>query len=201
MFVKAVGKVCELARSQNLHQAKALDELQVALAMDGDAKAFALLYRRWHPRLLRHARSLAGHSEDARDIMQDAAMAIARNIHRLKNPESFGPWAYTIVRNRAANHIKRVQRDRSAIANMRTQAGTQSNQPPITERADQLRDLISTLPISDQEVLSAYYVDGMSVSEIASCLAIPSGTIKSRLYKARAHLKSAYANLKGNDYE
>lgn len=180
-----------------VHHTKALDDLQAMLAMQGDTKAFSLLYKRWHPRLLRHARSLTRHNEDAHDIMQDAAITIARNIHRLQAPENFGPWAYTIVRNRAANHIKRLQRERALKTAIHTQASLQSSQELHPERAETLRDLIETLSPNDREVLSAYYVDGMSVQEISGCLGLPAGTIKSRLYKARTHLKSAYETLKG----
>jgi len=184
-------------KQKTFRQGKALDDLQTMLAMQGDTKAFSLLYKRWHPRLLRHARSLARHTEDARDIMQDAAIAIARNIHRLETPENFGPWAYTIVRNRAANHIKRRQRERSLKTVIRTEANIQSPPTPPPERADTLRDLIETLRPNDREVLCSYYVDGMTVREISDCLGLPAGTVKSRLYKARTHLKSAYETLKG----
>lgn len=190
-----------MPRQQLSYQLHALDELQVALAMQGDRAAFSLLYRRWHPRLLRHARSLVRHPEDARDIMQEAGMAIAKNIHRLQEPEKFGPWAYTIVRNRCASHIKRLQKDRSLKNAIRTEIAIGIEQSPNDERTDHLRVLIQSLHPADQEVLSAYYVDGMSIDDIATCLAIPSGTVKSRLYTARAHLKHAYAAQQGAHHE
>jgi len=202
MLAKGVGKAHRVAgKKHTFHQTKALDDLQAMLAIQGDIKAFSLLYKRWHPRLLRHALSLAKHREDAHDIMQEAAIAIARNIHRLERPENFGPWAYTIVRNRAANHIKRLQRERTLKTAIRAEVNTQSPPASPPERADTLHDLIETLSPNDHEVLSAYYVDGMSVREISSCLGLPAGTVKSRLYKARTHLKSAYETLKGYSNE
>ncbi len=185
---------------QIAYQSKVLDALQIALAMEGDKQAFTLLYQRWHPRLLRHARRLVGHPDAVQDVMQDAAMAIARNIHRLKNPDSFGPWAYVIVRNRAANHIKNLQKHRMIKDTLRMESEIYNHGPlapePVPDKAQHLIDLIPKLPLSDQEVLCAYYVNGMSVSEISTCLHVPAGTVKSRLYKARAHLKLAYdANI------
>jgi len=169
--------------------------------MAGDEEAFSLLYRRWHPRLLRHAGRITPNSEDACDVMQEAAVAMARNIHRLENPESFGPWVYTIVRNRALNHIKRKKRDHTLKEAFKSEPC--HNSTPVVEdnRADLLRDLIRTLTASDQEILIAYYVDGMSVVEISECLAAPAGTIKSRLHGARARLKLAYQSRQGNDNE
>ncbi len=85
-----------MGKKSAINQIDALDEMQVILSMEGDRRAFSLLYRRWHPRLLRHAQQLIRHREDAHDIMQESAIAIAKNIHRLETPKNFGPWAYTI---------------------------------------------------------------------------------------------------------
>lgn len=76
------------------------------LAKLGDREAFAQLYTAWHPRLLRFALRRCGDMELARDAMQDAALTMARNIHRLKDPASFSPWAYTIVRRRVADRMR-----------------------------------------------------------------------------------------------
>jgi RNA polymerase sigma factor (sigma-70 family) len=164
--------------------------------MDGDREAFDRLYRRWHPRLLRHALRLTGHAEDARDVMQEAAMALVRNIHRLRDPAQFGPWAYAIVRNRAASFIQRRVRDRE----MKQAAAEEAETPGPIERDTRSgrSDCVDRhLSPADREVLSAYYVDGMSIAEIAACLAIAPGTVKSRLHTARAHLKTAFENEEG----
>ena len=95
---------------------KALDAYQAACASAGDESAFSLLYKRWHARLLRFAYRQTGHPEAARDVMQEAALSMARNIHRLKDPELFSSWAYTIVRRRAADHIAANIKDRALKA-------------------------------------------------------------------------------------
>ncbi|MCP2670792.1 sigma-70 family RNA polymerase sigma factor [Maricaulaceae bacterium EIL42A08] len=179
---------------------RALDAYQAALAMDGDRDAFDRLYRRWHVRLLRHAHRLTGHSEDARDVMQEVAMALVKNIHRLRDPDQFGPWAYTIVRNRSASFIQRVVRDRDLKRAAASEAQIEVEQTG-EGRSDDLISLIATLPLADREVLSAYYVDGMSVAEIAACLALAPGTVKSRLHTARTHLKAAYDTQEGVTHE
>ncbi len=178
---------------------QALDAYQALLAMEGDRAAFDRLYRRWHARLLRHAHRLIGHSEDARDVMQEVAMALVKNIHRLREPEQFGPWAYTIVRNRSASFIKRTVREREIKTEAAAEAETTgAGAGPTDTRSDDLTALIATLGPTDREVLSAYYVDGMSVAEIAACLALAPGTVKSRLHTARTHLKTAYQSEQGS---
>ena len=189
-----------MAKSQQSSKPRALDRYQAALAMEGDKRAFELLYKRWHIRLLRHAVSLLGDSEEARDVMQDVAVALVRNIRKLKDPDHFGAWAYTIVRNRAASHIRRKSRDRTLQTALQ-RSETPEETAPRETTSDVLIDLISTLKPAHREVLSAYYVDGMSVREIAACLMVPPGTVKSRLSAARTHLKSKYYSPKGQEHE
>jgi len=171
----------------------ALDLYQVGLAADGDLRAFDLLYRRWHPRLLRLAMRLTGNADEARDVMQDAAFTIARDIHKLRDPARFSAWAYTIVRRRAADHIARAVRSRNAVSEL---------DPPITdhdpEQAMSLRQALSRLPDVDRLMLTLFYVDGLRGTEMAAALGVPLGTLKSRLFTARKKLKSIYEMNQGD---
>ncbi len=178
-----------------------LDEALVSLAMDGDLQAFEQLYRRWHLRLLRHANRLLGEPEQARDVVQLAALAIARNIHRLKSPAGFGPWAYTIVRNRAADQIKRNQRDRALKDAVAAVPTTSAEADPNQSRSHELRDLIASLAPIDREILSAFYLDQMSLQQITDCFDIPIGTAKSRLHNARNRLRTTYQAIEGDHHE
>lgn len=165
----------------------ALDIYQVGLAADGDARAFDLLYRRWHPQLLRFAYRLTGNPEEARDVMQEAALTIARDIHKLREPERSSAWAYTIVRRRAADHIKRSVRVRKLLSELpepETGIGT--------ETQFSLRQALARLPVSDRLMLTLFYVEGLRGTEIAAALGIPLGTLKSRLFNARRKLKNIY---------
>jgi len=164
----------------------------VELAVAGDADAFEALYRNWHSRLQRYALFLLGNAEDARDVTQLTAIAIARNIHRLNEPASFAPWAYTILRRRAADYISREQKQR-ALAESMSREGHQEVPHVADTEGFQWLDLIGSLGAVDREILTAYYVD----KDIAGCFAIPRGTVKSRLHSARARLKAAYKQIEG----
>lgn len=172
---------------------EALDLYQAGLAIEGDQRAFDLLYRRWHPKLLRLAQRLTGQADEARDVMQDAALVIARDIHKLRDPSRFSAWAYTIVRRRAADYINRAVRARKAAA--------QAQIPPVendAEAALSLRQALVQLPETDHLMLTLFYIDGLKGTEIAAALGIPLGTVKSRLFKARANLKSIYVTTEGD---
>lgn len=186
-----------MAKQDQSQLQRKLDQALVALAMEGDAEGFERLYRRWHSRLLRHAARLLGDSEEARDVTQIAAITIAQNIHRLKSPDKFGPWSYAIVRNRAVELIRKNQRHRSLKAAVQAEEPAATVQHTASTSEFEIKDLIRSLAPIDSEVLTAFYVDQMSVREVAACLALPEGTVKSRLFKARQRLKSAYETIEG----
>jgi len=170
----------------------ALDLYQVGLAADGDVQAFDLLYRRWHPKLLRLALRLTGHTEEARDVMQDAALTIAKDIHKLRDHAQFSSWAYTIIRRRAADHIDRAVRRRASNERI---TPTDLNPDPDEDLA--LRQALSQLPETERLMLTLFYVDGLKGTEMAAALGIPLGTLKSRLYTARKKLKDLYETTEG----
>jgi RNA polymerase sigma-70 factor (ECF subfamily) len=180
-----------MLRSKQLDQA--LDRFQAALAIDGDKRAFTLLYTRWHPRFLRFACRLSGNAEEGRDIVQEAAVTIASNIHKLKDPARFSAWAYTIIRRRTFDHIDANMRRRDLQAKLSVRAEnidikTESEISQLTSLS--LKQALSRLDKSDRLLLTLFYLDGLTGAEMAAAMGLPPGTIKSRLFTARKKLKS-----------
>lgn len=173
----------------------ALDAYQAGLAVEGDARAFALLYKRWHPRLMRLALRLTRNPSDAQDVMQDAALTIARDIHKLRDSAHFPGWACTIVRRRAADHIGREVRQREGETDMPGRDADAAS----PEAALSLKQALERLPDTDRLMLKLFYLDGFRGREIAASLGIPLGTVKSRLHAARQALKTIYTE--GDDHD
>lgn len=165
----------------------ALDAYQAGLAADGNARAFDLLYRRWHPKLLRLAQRLTRNPDEARDVMQDAALTMARDIRKLKDPARFSAWACTIVRRRTADHIDKAVRRRSGEADWPEASGAAGPEVALS-----LKQALARLPEVERLMLSLVYLDGFRGHEIAAALGIPLGTVKSRLFAARQSLKTIY---------
>lgn len=85
-----------------------LDEA-LAAARRGDSSAFGTLYRETQPRLLRYATSLVG--QDGEDVTAEAWLQIARDLPRFSGDVmGFRGWTATIVRNRAFDHLRALQR-------------------------------------------------------------------------------------------
>ncbi len=169
-----------------------LTELLVMRTQDGDASAWRTLVGIWEKRLYRHARRLTGHHEAARDVTQEAWLAMLRGISRLDDPARFRPWAYRIVTNKAADWTRRQQRRRKLLASVQEEAARDAQDKPAANGGPltDLREAIQQLPSDRRALISMLYVDGMSLEEIADVLRIPVGTVKSRLFSVRQELKA-----------
>jgi RNA polymerase sigma-70 factor (ECF subfamily) len=175
-----------------------LDELLVLQCQEGDAAALRKLVGRWHPRLTRLAWRLTAEREVVRDIVQDAWLAIVKGLNRLDDPSRFRTWAYRIVRNKCADWSRRGAAGRNAAKELRGVAATaalSNNAGPAGELSE-VRRALAGLPAEQRAMLSLHYLDGIGLSEVARVLGVPKGTVKSRLFHARARLRDSLERMK-----
>jgi RNA polymerase sigma-70 factor (ECF subfamily) len=170
------------------------DQWLVLRCQEGDAAALVELVERWQPRLWRHAMRLAGDRDAANDVVQQAWVAIIRGLGRLNDAARFRRWAYQIVTYKCADWIRERQRERATVTELAS-AKDDSVSPPqnVDDAADEvatLRAAIGRLSPDRRVALSMFYLDEMSLAEIAEALALPIGTVKSRLHYARQELKT-----------
>lgn len=166
-----------------------LDEYLVLRSQSGDAEAFRGLVERWHTRLLGHAFRFTGDAEAARDITQDCWLAIVRGISTLQDPTRFRPWAYRIVANKSRDWVRREQARRRA-ADVVGAAKRESGAACVRDAVARIREGIARLDGEQRLILTWFYLEEMSVREIADALSIPVGTVKSRLFHARSALRA-----------
>ncbi len=172
------------------------DELLVLQCQEGDSEALKTLIARWQPRFARLAWRLTSEREAARDIVQDAWLAIVRGLSRLDDPARFRPWAYRIVRNKCADWTRRRVTRRSAMEQLREHAThSVSDDEPDSGDIGRLRDAMARLSDEQRMILSLHYSEEMSIVEIAAVLGVPVGTVKSRLFHARNRLKEALERI------
>lgn len=166
-----------------------LDEYLVTMVWTGDRSASERLARRWHPRLLRAARRMLGDADAAHGVTQDSWLAITKNIHRLTDPARFAPWAFTILRHKCADAIKRMQARRNVVADgeMPDVAGA----VPNNDDSIAIAQAFASLPPDQRLAAHLFFVEGLTLAELAEVQAIPIGTAKSRLFHARRKLKAA----------
>ena len=192
---RPAGRATVLAKPMSRTHEDIQDELLVLQSQDGDGEALKTLIQRWQPRLGRLAWRLTGEREPARDIVQDAWLAIVRGLKRLDDPARFRSWAYRIVSNKCADWTRRRARQRSAAKDLRHAAvsdrGDRSSEADAADEVARLREALRRLPDEQRAILSLHYLDGLGIAEIVRALGVPAGTVKSRLYHARNRLKQA----------
>lgn len=171
-----------------------LDELLVLTCRAGGQEAFLALHQRWHAKLHAHAAHLLGRrfADRADDVCQEAWLAIARRIGGLVSPRQFRAWAYSIVTRRVADQLRRLGRAERALDELRRESANHeaTSGDPGDER-EALRRALDTLSTQERALLRLFYLDELSVAETAKALAVPTGTIKSRLFHARQRLRRA----------
>ncbi|MEZ5521851.1 MAG: RNA polymerase sigma factor [Dokdonella sp.] len=181
----------------NRQSERIYDEFLVAAAMTGDRRALSHLVARWQPRLHRHAWRLLGDVDRARDMVQEAWVEILRGLSRLDDVAAFPAWAYRIATRRCQREFRRS--GRSPLVEEESAAETDSRAPDSaggefnTELAIVI-DAIGTLPGPQRAALALFYIDQLSVAEIAIATDVPPGTVKTRLMHAR---RKVHALLEG----
>ncbi len=167
------------------------EELLVLNARNGDAQAINLLVKRWNGRIRNQVYRHTQNAEVSGDISQEVWIAIFKSINTLQDVRKFGVWALSIASRKAIDWIRRNQIDRKREG-IREMVATEmaeysgDDQEMLIRR---LRQALKSLPEDQRVILSLYYLEELTVPDIATILSIPAGTVKSRLYYARENLK------------
>ncbi len=179
---------------------KTFDSLLVLQYQSGSKKAAAILVKRWHPKLCKHAYWYTGDLDISKDIVQDSWSIIFRKMSDLKDTNSFGSWALTIVTRNAINYLRKQKKETENLNQYQfnTSNSNDNNDIENQDTIGLLKKTIKKLPNNHQLVLNLFYLEEYSVKEISGIIQISEGTVKSRLFTAREKLKLI---LKNNNYE
>lgn len=163
------------------------EEKLIKEAQKGNVDAFILLIHSCENRLKSTAFALC--PEEIEDLLQETYLASFKSIRRFHGRSSFYTWIYRIMLNIAYKKFKKNKQRKILIEKMSSNI-SQNTSVIETDKKEQVRNAVSKLPIRYKEIITLYYFEEMSVEEIASHLNINPGTVKSRLFSARALLKN-----------
>ncbi len=177
---------------------RAFESYLVAAARTGDARALTRLAEFRGPRLIAHAARLLGEREGALDVAQEAWIEIIRGLPRLRDDTAFLPWALRIVSRRVAREIARRQRGRRLAAAVAAETDPAVPEAgPGTVDGARVRAAIAALPPAQAATVALFYLEDLSVTEVATALDVPIGTVKTRLMHARAKLRALLGDDNG----
>jgi RNA polymerase sigma-70 factor (ECF subfamily) len=153
----------------------------------GDKDALADLYDRYAPVMLALARRILVDADEAEDLLHHVFVEVMRQADRYDPSRgTVRAWLITKTRSRAIDRLR--SRQRTQALNAVITADASEHQLELSERIG-VRMSLGHLPEHMRAVLALMYYEGRTASEIATCLDVPVGTVKSRLSRATAKLR------------
>lgn len=174
-----------------------------------DAEAFALVVDAYQNRVFGFVRRMVGDQEDAADIAQEVFVRAYQSFGRFDGRSSLRTWLFRIAHNLCVDRARKLGRTPDTASLDATAADDESTFEVADQRWDPelmvLNDelfavvdaAVGTMSDKLRSVLLLHDREDFAYDEIALTLDLPVGTVKSRLFLARAHLQKvvgAYLN-------
>ena len=196
-------EIAEKGLSERRAQASAEDS-RVASAvkstLDGDRAGFDQIVTIYQERIFRMAYYRTGSRMDAEDLTQDIFIKALKGLPTLKDIEHFGPWLFSIARNRIRDFKKKKQllvffgiegeRKGYELSDIETHDNPQGVKDILRKEFwDQLKSLMEKLSRWEREVFLLKYLDQLTIREISQVLNKSESAVKTHLYRAIGKFK------------
>jgi len=167
------------------------DELLAVRCQLGEAAGFDALIERWHQPVWQYVRRLVEDDEAAADTSQDVWLRVVRALPGLRDPSRLRAWLFGIARRAVMDRLRRRYAE-PELTSLDAVDGTETDDdlPEVTdEDLGRMHDALARLPLTERDVLVLFYLQELTVSQLADVLDVPVGTVKSRLFRARQLLR------------
>jgi RNA polymerase sigma-70 factor (ECF subfamily) len=181
----------------------AVDAELLAGIAAGDSEALTQLYQRYHGRLLRFLQRLTGDIESAQEAVNDVMLVVWSSADTFAGRSRVSTWIMGIAYRKAMKARMRLQRwtsrfkaaDWSELIERR--AGIEGPMKDLVDQ-DLLYRAMQLLPAKQRAVVELTYFFGLNYDEIGEIVGCPTNTVKTRMFHARAKLKTLLPQL-GHD--
>ncbi len=176
------------------------DREAVRRVQAGETEAFEVLVEKYKRKTFRLAYGVLRDQEEALDVAQEAFVKAFRSLPKFKGDSAFYTWLFRITMNLALDRRRqRAARARSLGAEdvppeewERTAVATDvspDDEAASAERRSRITRALESLPEHHRSIIILSDIEGLAYREIAEVLAIPMGTVMSRLHNARKRLR------------
>jgi RNA polymerase sigma-70 factor (ECF subfamily) len=175
----------------------------VERALDNDLAAFEQLVSRYQNKIMAYVARMLNDHEEAEDVTQEVFIKAYRSLDSFRGASSFSTWLYRIATNLCIDRVRKRKRSPQQAYSLdepfdKDEDGGGRDLPDITnepslgvereELRQQVRLTVAQMPEKLRSVLVMCDIQGMAYEQIAQVLDCPIGTVKSRLFHARADL-------------
>ena len=167
------------------------------IASDRDRQSFISLFTVFAPKVKAYLLRQRVSEYAAEELTQEVFLTIWRKAGQFDPSRASGSaWIYTITRNRRVDHFRRERHPDDGRIDVPPDAQLNPEEMiKVQQWEDRLRTAITALPEEQAQVLRLSFFDDLTHPEIAERLALPLGTVKSRIRLATGHLRSALVGL------
>ena len=176
--------------TNNLSEKALYDYKIVKNAIAGDEKAYAELFKRYKDSVYFMILKMVNNRTDAEDLMFEAFEKAFSSLNYYSPQFAFSTWLFKIASNNTIDFIRKrktltVSLDKDDINSIPADIRTPDEEAIRSQRADFMREKVSMLKGRYRRLIELRYFDEFSYEEIADELAIPLGTVKAQLFRAR----------------
>lgn len=177
------------------------DEQLIEAARAGDRQAVAELLSRHEAQIYRFGLRMCRDREDAREVLQETMLAMARSLPEFRGQASVASWLYAIARSFCIKQRRRHKGEPAhldpleAAAGVAVERGSPEEAVAAREVDGAVERAIAALPAEQREVLLLRDAEGLTAPEVASVLGLGVEAVKSRLHRARLAVRAAVAPL------
>jgi RNA polymerase sigma-70 factor (ECF subfamily) len=167
----------------------------VARCREGNDDAWRELVDRFGPKVYAIAYHFTMKREDAEELSQEIFLKVFENLHRYDGGFPLVAWVLSVSRNLCIDRYRRKKREKSFrfVSDEAVSALLKSDDDPASmalkkERTRLLFSALAEIPEDLAEILVLRDLNGLAYEEIGKALELPDGTVKSRLFRARAEV-------------
>jgi len=175
------------------------DEQLIEAAQRGDRAAIETLLARHEQQIYRFGLKMCSDGEDAKEVLQETMLAMARNLPTFRGQASISTWLYTIARSFCIKRRRLHQAEPASYepldhaSHVAAVGGSPEDLASAQEVNRALEGAIATLAPEYREVLWLRDAEGLSAAEVAAVLGLSVDAVKSRLHRARLQVRAEVA--------
>ena len=155
----------------------------------GDASAFEGIVQLWESSLFYYLRRLAPTEADAWELLQETWLKLFRSLATLRDPQSLPAFLYKTARNTALSRLRKRNLLEPNCNEAEVHDEASSDSISAFDHADEVHHALDQLPLLQREALTLYFLEDLSLDEMAATLDVPLGTVKSRLHYAKLAIR------------
>ncbi|MBN2588230.1 MAG: RNA polymerase sigma factor [Sedimentisphaerales bacterium] len=165
-------------------------ELLILRCKKGQKEALEELVSNWEKRLFYYIRRLVEDEQEAWSILQEVWVKVLQNIKRIREPRKLPVWLYSVTRKTVISHLRKKYSEKELLKKEESKSNQEDCESQYNfDNAEQVHYGLDKISLPHRDILTLFFLQDLSLDEIAETLQVPKGTVKSRLYYAKRALK------------